>query len=485
MPMNLFSILETAVAKWPDSTAVVDDRDRLSYRKLHANAVSLARELQRAGIQAGDKIGIIFPKSAKEIVACFAVVRLGAVVVCISSASKPAEITRLMERLALDAFLYTREYEPLIPQGLRKRLSFDEHFPVSLQRAEKRNTNTADREQLLKLNTAGIGFSSGTTSESKAIILSHDALLARGRIEAEVFSIERNDSIFYLLSITYGFPSPVVGALVAGAKLLMADTASIHLFPELIGRHGVNLVYASPLVYRMILNEGSKSVECLRGARYLVTTGSRLADSLASEFRAKIGHEIVNRYGLNECGIVSANMSRDAMKRGSIGLPAGPEVEIKIESGAPSDNGFTGELMVRGPGMFEGYVSPWRPRDEVTEDGWFRTGDLAKRDSDGFYWIVGRVKEMINVGGLKVAPSEIEDVLLSHPDVEEALVFAHSDPRFGEVPHAKIKLVAGSHAGGREILQYVNEKVAFYKSPRAIEIVDQLPKTPSGKIKRP
>jgi acyl-CoA synthetase (AMP-forming)/AMP-acid ligase II len=178
-------------------------------------------------------------------------------------------------------------------------------------------------------------------------------------------------------------------------------------------------------------------------------------------------------------------MSRDAMKRGSIGLPAGPEVEIKIESGAPSDNGFTGELMVRGPGMFEGYVSPWRPRDEVTEDGWFRTGDLAKRDSDGFYWIVGRVKEMINVGGLKVAPSEIEDVLLSHPDVEEALVFAHSDPRFGEVPHAKIKLVAGSHAGGREILQYVNEKVAFYKSPRAIEIVDQLPKTPSGKIKRP
>jgi long-chain acyl-CoA synthetase len=485
MPTNLFSILETAVGKWADSTAVVDDRHRLSYRELHANAESMARALQRAGIQAGDKVGIILPKGAEDIVACFAVARLRAVVVCISPASKPAEVMRLGERLGLDALVYNRDYEPLIPRGLREELAFDERFPVSIQRAEKRNTAGEEHEQLLKLNTASIGFSSGTTSESKTIILSHDALLARGRIEAEVFSNNRNDSILYLLSITYGFASPVVGALLAGAKLLLADAASIRLFPELVSEHGVDLVYASPLVYRMILNESSRIADCLRGARCLVTTGIRLADALADEFRTKIGHEIVNRYGLNECGIVSVNMGGDAMKRGSIGLPAGPEVEIKIHSGARPDDGFTGELLVRGAGMFEGYGSPWRSRNDVMEEGWFRTGDLAKRDSDGYYWIVGRVKEMINVGGLKVVPSEIEDVLLSHPDVEEALVFGGADPRFGEVPHAKIKLVAGSRAGSREILQYVNEKVAFYKSPRSIEIVDRLPKTPSGKIKRP
>ena len=158
-------------------------------------------------------------------------------------------------------------------------------------------------------------------------------------MEAEVFSINGNDGILYLLSIAYGFAPPVVGALLAGAKLVMADAASIHRFPELVGEHGVSLVYASPLVYQMILNEGGDRVECLRGARHLVTTGSRLADSLANEFRAKIGHEIVNRYGLNECGMVVnslvslsvAELMCDALEE-IIQLPSAPNGACPIAS---------------------------------------------------------------------------------------------------------------------------------------------------------
>ncbi|MGE5305433.1 MAG: class I adenylate-forming enzyme family protein, partial [Alphaproteobacteria bacterium] len=396
--MNLFSVLETAADKWPDSTAVVDDRHRLSYRDLHANAASFSCELQRAGIQAGDKVGIILPKGAEELVTCFAVVRLGAIVVGISPASKQAEVTKLGERLALDAFVYHRDYEPLIPRGPGQKFGLDERFPVFVRRAGKRNTATQEHAPLLKLNTAAIGFSSGTTSESKAIILSHDALLARGRMEAEVFAINGNDCILYLLSIAYGFAPPVLGALLAGAKLLLTDTAFIQRFPTLLGEYGVSLVYASPLVYRMILNEGGESVECFRGARHLVTTGSRLADDLANAYRDKIGHEIVNRYGLNECGMVTVNMRGDGTKRGSVGVPAGAAVGMKIENGVSSDDGLTGELLVRGAGMFEGYASPWRARDTVTEEGWFRTGDMVKRDNEGYHWIVGRIKDMINVG---------------------------------------------------------------------------------------
>src|SRR6185503_6007134 len=158
------------------------------------------------------------------------------------------------------------------------------------------------------------------------------------------------------------------------------------------------------------------------------------------------------------------------------------EVKLLGESTAFGDEELSGELLVRGTGMFDGYLSPWLPREELLEQGWFHTGDLATRDKDGDYRIVGRSKDMINVSGLKVVPSEIEDVLLSHPEVEEALVFGVAHPRFGEVPRAKIKLVAGSRAHSTEILRYVKDKVAFYKSPRAIEIVDQLPKTLSGKV---
>jgi acyl-coenzyme A synthetase/AMP-(fatty) acid ligase len=234
----------------------------------------------------------------------------------------------------------------------------------------------------------------------------------------------------------------------------------------------------------MILNREASTAECFRGARFLVSTGSRLPDSVLDEYSARVGHEIVNRYGLNECGMVCANLSRNRAKRGSIGTPAGAEVNLSGESGASPEDEFSGELLARGPGMFEGYGSPWRSREEFSQEGWFRTGDLARRDNDGYYWIVGRIKEMINVGGLKVIPTELEDVLLSHPDVEEALVFGVTDARFGEVPHAKIKLVAGSLIQTNEILRYVKGRVAFYKSPRAIEIVDQLPKTETGKIKR-
>jgi long-chain acyl-CoA synthetase len=303
-------------------------------------------------------------------------------------------------------------------------------------------------------------------------------------MENQCFSIGAGDSILYLLSITYAFAPPVAAAILSGATLLVADAGVPARLLQIITEHDVSVVYAAPLNYRMLLNKDASTAECFRGARFLVSTGSRLPDSVLDEYCRRVGHEIVNRYGLNECGMVCANLSRDPGKRGSIGKPAGCEVRLSGERASAASGEFSGELLVRGPGMFEGYGNPWRSREEFSEEGWFRTGDLARRDKDGYHWIVGRIKEMINVGGLKVIPTELEDVLLSHPDVEEALVFGVADARFGEVPHAKIKLVAGCKTQDNEILRYVKDKVAFYKSPRAIEIVDQLPKTVTGKIKR-
>lgn len=483
----MFSVLDRAAAKWPDAIAVVDYQRRVTYRELRAAAESLACALQQAGIRAGDKVGVLFPRGTEDLIVSFALARLGGIVVQISPATKGAEIVRLSEKLNFDALVYSPEYEPLIPQDntdASRSVVCAEPFSTRIQRSERRRTSATEREQLLTLNAAAIGFSSGTTAESKAIILSHDALLARARREAKCFSIVAGNSILYLLSITYGFAPPAAAAILTGAKLLVADAGTPQRLHQLVAEHGVSMVYAAPLNYRMLLNEDASTVDCLRGARFLVSTGSRLPDAILDEYCARVGHEIVNRYGLNECGMVCANLSRDTAKRGSIGTPAGAEVKMSGESGASTTDEISGELLIRGPGMFEGYSSPWRSREDFSEDGWFRTGDVARRDRDGYYWIVARIKEMINVGGLKVTPMEIEDVLLSHPDVEEALVFGVTDPRFGEIPHAKIKLVAGCKTQDNEILRYVKDKVAFYKSPRAIEIVDQLPKTVTGKIKR-
>ena len=485
--MNFYSIVEQGAANWPAAVAIADSERCLTYQKLKDATERLATDLKCAGIQKGNRIGVIFPRGIADIVACFAVMRAGGIVVQISAAWKASEIVQLSERMDIDGFCYSPQFDALIPQGGKKQfleLPLQDTRPVWLQCFATHGLAKERRQQLLNLNTASIGFSSGTTSESKGIIISHDALLARTRTETRIFSLIGNDTILYLLAIAYAVAPPIGATLLKGGEVVFADTADMPLFPDLIGQHGVTVVYASPLVYRMMLNEGKTLLASLRSVKHFVTTGSVLAGSTAEEFSARVGREIIQRYGLNECGAVMGNLSADRDKRGSVGRPCEFDVALRNERGVCFGGPSHGELLLRGPGLFDGYYSPWRPRDEVLENGWFCTGDLGKRDEDGYFWIVGRVKDMINVGGVKVFPTEIEAVLNSHPEVEEALVFGVPDPRFGEVPHAKVKRSAGSQIATKELMRYVNERVSLFKALRSVELVNELPKTVSGKIRR-
>jgi len=485
--MNFCSILELGAASRPRAIAIADGQRCLTYEQLRVATERLAMDLQHAGIREGDKVGVLFPKSIADIAASFAVMRAGGIVVQMSPAWKASEIVQLSERVDIEVFCYSPQYQALIPQcGKRQvlELALQQKLPVCLQWAEIQNAAVEKRQQLLNLNAASIGFSSGTTSESKGIIISHEALLARARREARIFALTGDDAILYLLAIAYAVAPPIGAALLTGGKVVVADTTDMPCFPQLIDQHRVTHVYASPLVYRMMLNEGETLAASLRAVRRFVTTGSMLAQATAEEFFTKVGREIIQRYGLNECGAVMANLSPDEGKRGAVGRPCAFDAALRNEGGVSLEGSSFGELLLRGPGLFDGYYSPWLPRDDVLEDGWFKTGDLAKRDKDGYYWIVGRLKEMINVGGVKVFPAEIEAVLNFHPDVEDAFVFGVLDPRFGEVPHAKVKLVAGAESGAKELMRYVNERVSVFKALRSIELVDYLPKTLSGKIRR-
>jgi long-chain acyl-CoA synthetase len=178
------------------------------------------------------------------------------------------------------------------------------------------------------------------------------------------------------------------------------------------------------------------------------------------------------------------NISGDPSKRGSVGVPVRAEAKLLSAGGGLLEGSATGELLVRCAGLCDAYYQPWRSREDVLEDGWLRTGDVARRDGDGYYWIVGRVKEMINVAGMKVFPQDIEEILATHPAVEEAVVFGVPEPRFGEVPHAKVKLHEGAESTKREILSYVNEKVSVFKSLRGVEFVNSIAKTLTGKPQR-
>jgi acyl-coenzyme A synthetase/AMP-(fatty) acid ligase len=166
-----------------------------------------------------------------------------------------------------------------------------------------------------------------------------------------------------------------------------------------------------------------------------------------------------------------------------LGVPA-PHCELRLAAVGQQASSDIGEVQIRCPGLFAGYYSPPTSRSDILQNGWFCTGDIAYKDDDGYYWITGRVKTVINVGAVKVFPSELEDILLSDSDVREAYVYAAEDARLGEVPHAKVVLRTGSPRTQKELLQHVNRSVSVFKAVRRIEIVSDLAKTQNGKIKR-
>jgi len=233
----------------------------------------------------------------------------------------------------------------------------------------------------------------------------------------------------------------------------------------------------------MMINQSAVLASDFSGIKFFISTGAPLPSAIAAAFGEKFGREISQYYGLGECGPVFVNVSNDRGKRGAAGTLL-PDWEISLAGGNGSDANDRGELLVRGPGLFDGYYKPWGVGETVLVDGWFRTGDLVRRDDDGYFWIVGRSKDLINVGGTKVFPAEIEDLLMRHPDVEGALVYGRSDARFGEVPHAKVKRHAAATITERDLVRFVNEQLPILKKLRHVEFVTDLPRTGTGKIKR-
>jgi long-chain acyl-CoA synthetase len=483
---DLFSILQKAAASSAEKTALLRAGRSLSFKDLHSTAELLAAKLVAAGIIAGDTVGLMASNTLEYITMFFATARIGAIIVPIPQGSKQAEVSDLAGQIDLNAFFYSRSFAPLIPDSPMETAIETTVLPdrpsVSIRRRGSSVIVDAEGKTCLKTGVGMIRFSSGTTGKAKGVILSTNAILARAKTFSLAYSLNRNSCVLHLLSPELATPT-LLGCMLQGSRVVVEDIHKFESIARLIRIHGVTHIHASPLFYGMMVGSDAIHADDLRSVRYVISTGAPLANPVAKAFAEKFGCEIFQYYALAECGTVFANTSQDIEKRGSSGVLL-PSCEVQLVNSSSAGTGEIGELLVRGSGLFEGYCRPWRLRDEILEDGWFRTGDVARRDVDGYYWIVGRTKDLINVGGVKVFPDEIEEVLLSHPTVDEAVVFGAPDPRFGEVPRAKVALVPGSTCEEKELLDFSNQRLSVFRRLRSIEIVPELPKTPTGKLKR-
>jgi long-chain acyl-CoA synthetase len=338
-------------------------------------------------------------------------------------------------------------------------------------------------------------YTGGTTGSPKAAMLTHKNLVANTlQVVAFMPTLEPGKEkimaaipFFHVYGMTVGMN---FGIYLGAELVVMPNPRPIDNVLQVITKEHTTIFPGVPAMYIGIVNHPQVKQFDLQSIKACISGSAALPMEIQEQFGALSGGRLVEGYGLTEAAPVThCNPVGGQRKAGSIGVPL-PDVEARLvdpESGFPvlwgSDEG--GELQVRGPNVMKGYWN--RPEETAAcldEDGWLRTGDIAKMDEDGYFYIVDRLKDMINASGYKVLPREVEEVLFSHPAVLEAAVAGVPDAKRGETVKAFVVLKPGAHATEAEIAAYCRERLAPYKLPREIEFRDELPKTQVGKVLR-
>ena len=327
---------------------------------------------------------------------------------------------------------------------------------------------------LSALSPAFIRFSSGTTGRSKGVVISHETLLARVRAANRGLGIGPADRIVWILPMAHHFAVSIMLYLLHGATTVIVNS---HAADDVLAagrRHGGTVLYGAPFHHALLAAEGSGLP--WPSLRLAVSVAATLPLPTARAFDARYGVPLSQGLGVIEVGLPLLNLRSAREKPGSVGRPL-PDFQAEVRSGD--------ELYLRGPGIFDAYLRPWQPRSEVLHDGWFRTGDLARIDEDGDIFLLGRNHSVINVGGLKCFPEEIETILNEVPGVAAARVVGRENARFGAVPVAEIEArdPAQPPSAG-EMATHCRRALAGYKVPVSFQIVEKLPRTASGKIQR-
>jgi long-chain acyl-CoA synthetase len=443
-------------------------------------AARMSGRLKSLGISAGDRIALQVPNVPAFSFLYYAILRTGAIVVPMNPLLRPAETGYGLEHSG------ARMLIRFAPAALESEavqvecLDIADPWMDDLATMPPDGTVSPVRED----DTAVILFTSGTTGRQKGAELTHRGLRLNAEETRKLYALQPGEAVLGVLPLyhSYGQTCVLNAALSAGSRVVLQSRFDARRAVELIDAESIGIVAAVPTMIQGLL-EASENDAAFRSVRMVQSGGAALPLATLREAEARFGCPVIEGYGLTETSPVATINTREPRPRGSIGLPIhGVEVTVVDGRGRELAADQVGEIVIRGHNVMKGYWGdPEATREAIDGEGWFHSGDLGRRDADGFLYVVGRIKDMINRGGLNVYPREIEEVLHEHPDVLEAAVIAVPDERLGEEVGAAIRLVRGGTDLG-EIREYVKERVAPYKYPRFLWAVEELPKGPTGKI---
>ncbi len=454
----------------PALTAVCDEDFDLSYGELFAKVDAISADLQAAGLRPKMRVALFCSDCVDYIIASLAILNCQGVLVPVHASSTAEEVADLLEQMRVNLLIFDPQLHTDDAAG---DLTPGVWICTGLRLVDTGVAATFDWLDEVE-DPAFIRFSSGTTGSKKGVLLTHTAIHERVNNADKALAITPDDTILWVLSMSFHFVVSILLFLLRGARICLCQRDFPFVLQGALLAGKGTFIYAAPLHYHMLCASDQFPGEALKNVRLAISTAMRLPQETADRFRDKFDFELAEAYGIIEVGLPFVNRHTAAIP-GSVGKVL-PDYEVKLAD--PDDDGV-GEICLRGGGIYRGYVSPWAPR---SREDWFHTGDLGRFDNDGNLFIVGRCKNMINFAGMKVYPYEVEAVLNAHPAVKESLVYGEDHPRYGQLPCARV--VLQKPAEPAELQVYCLEHLSSYKSPKTITMVDELPRTPSGKLRR-
>jgi long-chain acyl-CoA synthetase len=488
MGLNLASIVTESAARAPRSPAVRLDDAALTYADLDDRSARLATLLRERGLEQGDRVGVMLPNVLEFPIAYYGVLRAGGVVVPMNVLLKRREIAFYLEDSGAELLLAWHGFAGEARDGAADAdAEMVEVEPQAFAAALAEFEPTPRLADTAEDDTAVILYTSGTTGKPKGAELTHLNLTRNADVSSRTTSeIAAGDVVFGGLPLFHSFGQTVSmnASLMVGACLTLVPRFDPALALETMQRDGVTHFYGVPTMYGALLHHPDRESYDTSTLRTCITGGASMPVEVLRGFERAFGAVVLEGYGLSETSPVAcSNHPGRERKPGSIGTPLeGVEMRVVDEDDDELPQGEVGEIVIRGHNIMKGY---WR-RPEATEEamrgGWFHSGDMARVDEDGYFYIVDRKKDLIIRGGYNVYPREVEEVLYEHPKIREAAVLGVPHDEWGEEIGAAVVLHEGEELAPEEVSAYVKERIAAYKYPRIVWFVDELPKGPTGKI---
>ncbi|CQR71886.1 class I adenylate-forming enzyme family protein [Sporomusa ovata] len=462
-------------------------KDKVSYGELQEQVRKYRNYFYASGIRTGENVGLFSHNSVEFIYCYMAIASLGAVVVPINFQLtvretafivKDAKMSHLITRecLAIDSELSQQGYKQEVIQLVIADIKL-------IIEQEEFSTAPALTAGFDENQPCVIIYTSGTTGIPKGAVLTHKNLVSDAVAFREMLPVAASDNVLCVLPMYHCFSwtCAVLVSLLSGASITILEAFTPKETIAAIKDYKVTVVYGVPPMYNLFARVGQ--YQDFSGVKHFISGGASLPEKVAQQFSDKYGHKIIEGYGLSEASPVVALNPVLKPKYCSIGkaLP-GLEIRVADPGGQTLPPGMVGELVVRGPIIMKGYFNLPAETANALKDGWLYTGDLAYQDSEGYFFVVDRLKDLIISNGENIYPREIEELLYAYPGIIEASVIGVADELRGQVARAYIVLAEGQHFDKKAVREYLHANIAAYKIPRDFHVVDALPKNPTGKI---